>query len=129
MRMLHDVFGSLAPHPAERLSVLAMKKLPKFVERAKTILETNRAVLNDFYDSREDLQVGHSRFGTTSFPRLMRGNVDELYDLLTQNYDAAVVPGRFFESPQHFRIGMCADPSAFAGGVERLGQALDRLSS
>ena len=128
MRMLHDVFGSLAPHPAERLSVLAMTKLPKVIERARNILETNRVVLNDFYDSREDLQVEHSRFGTTSFPQLMRGNVDELYDLLTQN-DAAVVPGKFFESPQHFRIGMCADPSAFAGGVERLGQALDRLAS
>ncbi len=128
MRMLHDVFGSLAPHPAERLSAVAMTRLPKFIERAKNILETNRAVLNDFYDSREDLQVEHSRFGTTSFPRLMRGNVDELYDSLTQN-DAAVVPGKFFESPQHFRIGMCADPSAFAGGVARLGQALDQLSS
>jgi aspartate/methionine/tyrosine aminotransferase len=128
MRMLHDVFGSLAPHPAERLSVVALTKLPRFIERAKNILETNRVVLNDFYDSREDLQVEHTRFGTTSFPRLMRGNVDELYDLLTQN-DAAVVPGKFFESPQHFRIGMCADPAAFAGGVARLGQALDQLSS
>ncbi len=129
MRMLHDVFGALAPHPAERLSVLAMTKLPKFIERAKHILETNRVVLNDFYDSREDLQVEQTRLGTTSFPRLMRGNVDELYDLLTQKYDAAVVPGKFFESPQHFRVGLCADPSAFAGGVERLGRALDRLSS
>jgi hypothetical protein len=58
----------------------------------------------------------------------MRGNVDELYDLLVGKYDAAIVPGRFFESPQHFRIGMCAEPAAFAGGVERLGKALDELS-
>jgi hypothetical protein len=129
MLMLHDIFGALAPHPAERLSVLAMTKLPKFIERAKKILETNRVVLNDFYDSREDLQVEQSRLGTTSFPRLMRGDVDTLYDLLTQNYDAAVIPGKFFESPQHFRIGLCAEPTAFAGGVERLGQALDRLSA
>ena len=129
MRLLHDIFGALAPHPAERLSVLAMMKLPKFIERARNILETNRAVLNDFYDSREELKVEQSRFGTTSFPRLMRGNVDELYDLLVKKFDTAVVPGKFFESPEHFRIGMCADPSAFAGGVERLGQALDQLSS
>jgi aspartate/methionine/tyrosine aminotransferase len=129
MRMLHDIFGALAPHPAERLSVLAMTRLPKFIERARHILETNRAVLNDFYDSREELQVEQSRIGTTSFPRLMRGHVDELYDVLTRDYDAAVVPGKYFESPQHFRIGLCADPAAFAGGVERLGQALDRLSA
>jgi hypothetical protein len=38
------------------------------------------------------------------------------------------VPGRFFESPQHLRIGMCAEPELFAGGVERLGLALDELT-
>jgi aspartate/methionine/tyrosine aminotransferase len=58
----------------------------------------------------------------------MRGDVDDLYDLLTQKYETAMVPGKFFESPQHFRIGMCAAPNAFASGVERLGQALDQLS-
>src|SRR5881275_2085895 len=76
MRLLHDIFGALAPHPAETLSVLALKKLPKFIERAKSILETNRAVLNDFYDSREDLEAPRSRIGTTSFPRLLKGTVD-----------------------------------------------------
>ncbi|HYW70633.1 MAG TPA: aminotransferase class I/II-fold pyridoxal phosphate-dependent enzyme [Pyrinomonadaceae bacterium] len=129
MRLLHDVFGSLAPHPAETLSVVAMTNLPTFIERAQHILASNRAVLNDFYDSREDLQAGPSIFGTTSFPRLMRGHVDELYNLLIEKYETAIVPGRFFESPQHFRIGMCADPAAFAAGVARLGEALDQLSS
>ena len=129
MRMLHDIFGSLAPHPAERLSVVAMTRLPNFINRAKHILNTNRAVLNDFYDSREDLKVVRSELGTTSFSQLMRGDVDELYEVLTQKYDAAVVPGKFFESPQHFRIGMCADPAAFATGVECLGKALDQISS
>lgn len=127
MRLLHDIFGALAPHPAERLSALAMARLPHFIKRAKNILETNRAVLNDFYDSREDLQVEQSRFGTTSFPRLMRGEVEELYNALTQKYDTAIVPGKFFESPDHFRIGMCADPQLFAKGVDRLGTALDEL--
>ena len=128
MRLLHDIFGALAPHPAERLSVLALRKLPKFIDRAKTILETNRAVLNDFYDSREDLDVPRSYAGTTSFPRLLKGTVENLYTLLTEKYDTAVVPGRFFESPQHFRLGMCAEPAAFQTGVERLGRALDELS-
>jgi len=128
MRLLHDIFGALAPHPAERLSVLALSKLPKFIARAKNILETNRAVLNDFYDSREDLEAPRSRTGTTSFPRLLKGTVDNLYTLLTEKYDSAIVPGKFFESPQHFRIGMCAEPADFAAGVERLGRALDQLS-
>jgi hypothetical protein len=128
MRMLHDIFGALAPHPAERLSVVALTKLAKFTRRAKEILETNRTVLNDFFDSREDLQTVRSETGTTSFPRLLKGNVDNLYALLTEKYETAVVPGRFFESPQHFRVGMCAEPELFANGIERLGRALDQLS-
>lgn len=127
MRLLHDIFGSLAPHPTERLSVVALQKLPKFVARAKNILETNRAVLNDFLDSREDLNAVRSGTGTTCFPRLMKGSVDQLSDLLHAR-DTAIVPGRFFESPQHFRIGMCAEPEFFKGGIERLGAALDHVT-
>jgi aspartate/methionine/tyrosine aminotransferase len=129
MRLLHDVFGAVAPHPAETLSVLALSKLPKFVARAKSILETNRRVLNDFYDSREELKVPPTSQGTTSFPRLLKGRVDELWTLLNDKYDTAFVPGRFFESPQHLRIGMCAEPELFAEGVKRLGSALDELSA
>src|SRR5881275_1575092 len=127
MRLLHDIFGALAPHPAETLSVLAISKLPKFIERAKSILESNRAVLNEFLDSREDLKAVRTESGTTSFPRLLKGRVENLCDLLTKKYDTAVVPGRFFESPQHFRIGMCAEPQLFSEGVRRLGAALDEL--
>ena len=127
MRLLHDIFGALAPHPAERLSVVALSKLPKFIARAKRILESNRAVLNEFLDSREDLKAVRTESGTTSFPRLLKGRVENLYDLLTEKYDTAVVPGRFFESPQHFRVGICAEPELFSEGVRRLGKALDEI--
>ena len=129
MRYLHDVFGSLGPHPVERLSVHAMTRLPKFIARARQILDTNRAVLNDFLDTREELATTRHQEGTTCFPRLLKGQVDELSDLLHTKYDTAIVPGRFFESPQHFRIGMCAQPELFKTGVERLGLALDELSA
>lgn len=127
MRLLHDVFGAVGPQPSERLSVVALSKLQKCVARAKQILETNRTVLNDFLDTREDLQVVRTETGTTSFPRLLKGRVEDLSDSLNQKYETAIVPGRFFESPQHFRIGMCAEPELFKIGVERLGAALDEL--
>jgi len=129
MRLLHDIFGAVAPHPAERLSVLAMRKLPKFIARAKNILESNRAVLNDFLDSREELTAARSEIGTTCFPRLEKGSVDSLWTLLNDKYETAFVPGRFFESRQHLRIGMCAEPKLFEIGIERLGAALDELGS
>jgi aspartate/methionine/tyrosine aminotransferase len=127
MRLLNDVFGAVGPQPSERLSVVALKKLPKFIARAKGILEPNRAVLNDFLDSREDLRAVRTETGTTSFPLLLKGRVDDLSSLLHEKYDTAIVPGQFFESPQHFRIGMCAEPELFKEGVQRLGTALDEL--
>ncbi len=129
MRLLHDVFGAVGPHPAERLSVLALRKLPRFITRAKGILETNRALLNDFLDSREELTSKRSEIGTTSFPRLEKGNVDALWSSLYEKYDTAFVPGRFFESPGHLRLGICAEPELFATGIERLGKALDELAA
>ena len=129
MRLLNDLFGAVGPQPAERLSVVALAKLPEFITRAKTILESNRAVLSEFFDSREDLSVVRTNSGTTSFPLLMKGRVEDLCDLLHEKYDTAIVPGRFFESPRHFRIGMCAEPELFKIGVERLGAALDELQA
>lgn len=129
MRLLHDVFASIGPQPAERLSIVALRKLPKFIARAKKILDRNRAVLNDFYDSREELGGSRSQLGTTSFPRLLKGRVEDLWDLLYEKYDTSFVPGRFFESPEHLRIGMCCQPELFKIGVERLGAALDELQN
>jgi aspartate/methionine/tyrosine aminotransferase len=127
MRLLHDVFGAVGPQPSERLSVVALAKLPRIVARAKRILESNRAVLNEFLASREELEVVRTESGTTSFPRLLKGKVEDLYTVLHEKYDTGIVPGRFFESPQHFRVGMCAEPELFKEGVKRLGAALDDL--
>jgi aspartate/methionine/tyrosine aminotransferase len=127
MRLLNDIFGAVGPQPSERLSVVALAKLPRVIARAKRILETNRAVLSEFLDAREELKVVRTESGTTSFPRLLKGRVADLCAVLTEKYDTAVVPGYFFESPQHFRIGMCAEPALFKIGVTRLGMALDEM--
>lgn len=127
MRLLHDIFGAVGPQPSERLSVVALANLPRITDRAKRILESNRAVLNEFLDTREELQVVQTDSGTTSFPRLLRGKVEQLYTLLYEKYETGIVPGRFFESPKHFRLGMCAEPELFNEGVKRLGAALDSL--
>ena len=127
MRRLNDIFGEIGPHITERLSVIALSQLSKISARAKRILETNRATLNQFVDTRRDVDVVGTKFGTTSFPRLRNGDVESLCALLLEKYETALVPGRFFESPQHVRIGMCSQPEIFTAGIERLGRALDQL--
>jgi hypothetical protein len=122
---LNDLFGSVAAHPAELLSVLALDNLGRIGARARAILEANNRVLNEFYSTRKDLDAIPHEFGTTSFPRLGQGNVDEFCRLLREKYETSVVPGRFFEMPQHFRIGLGGETEALSEGLERLGRALD----
>jgi aspartate/methionine/tyrosine aminotransferase len=86
-------------------------------------------VLNDFLDSREELEGLPGELGTTSFPKLRKGRVEDLWNILYENYDTSFVPGRFFESPEHLRLGMCCQPELFNEGVRRLGAALDELKN
>jgi aspartate/methionine/tyrosine aminotransferase len=127
MWKLNDLFGVIPAHAAERLSVIALKNIEQIAERAKQLLETNRELINRFLDSREELEVVRPQFGTVLFPRLLRGNVDDLCNLLREKYETSVVPGRFFEMPDHFRIGIGCETETLVGGLERLGAALDEM--
>lgn len=127
MWRLNDLFGVIPPHAAEGLSCIALAHLDRVASHARLLLDTNRAALNSFLDSRADLEsIGHD-FGTVSFPRLKRGSVDDLCRLLREKYETSVVPGRFFEMPGHFRIGIGGETEMVAHGLERLGLALDDL--
>jgi len=127
IRRLDDIFAASAPNVMERLSVVAINQLPQIAARANAFLETNRQILNDFVITRDYVDVVPTRFGTTSFPLLRNADVDQICGLLIEKYETAVVPGRFFESPNHIRIGLCCQPENFREGISRLGNALDEL--
>jgi aspartate/methionine/tyrosine aminotransferase len=127
MWLLNDLFAATAVHAGERLSVIAMQQLPEIAERSKQLLDRNRQLLNDFLDTREDLEVIRPEFGTVMFPRVRRGTADELCRLLREKYETSVVPGRFFEMPAHFRVGISGDTNSLNAGLECLGKALDEI--
>ena len=127
MWRLNDLFGNIPAHPAERLSVIALQNLDIIASRAIALLEKNRPVLDQFLDSREDLKAVRPGVGTVVAPRLTRGSVDDLCVLLREKYETSVVPGRFFDMPDHIRIGIGCDSDMLAGGLDRLGAALDEL--
>jgi aspartate/methionine/tyrosine aminotransferase len=124
---LYDVFSGHNPYPAEALSMVAFDHLNRIRGRAQRILEANRPVMNTFLRERCDLECDIPEFGTCAAPRLKRGSVEALDQLLREKYDTAIVPGRFFEMPEHFRIGIGADPAMTHEGFRRLSAALDEL--
>jgi aspartate/methionine/tyrosine aminotransferase len=111
-------------HPAELLAVIVLDNLGRVRDRARALLETNRVLLNKFLSEHPELDCEPSRFGTTVFPRLKTGNTPEFVALLREQYETSVVPGEFFDYPQHFRIGFCGATETVRGGLERLSAAL-----
>jgi aspartate/methionine/tyrosine aminotransferase len=122
---LNDLFGVIAAHPAERLSVVAFRHLGQLRERAGRLLENNWKLLRDFLGSRADLEWVDPGFGTVVFPRVLYGRAEDLCRRLREKYQTTVVPGRFFEMPEHIRIGIGNATATVAGGLERLGAAVD----
>jgi len=125
MWLLNDLFASTPVHAGERLSVVAIEQLEEIGQRAKQLLDRNRQILNEFLDTREDLEVVRPEFGTVMFPRVRSGDSERLCRVLSEKYETSVVPGRFFELPAHFRIGITAETDVFEAGVKRLEKALN----
>jgi len=128
MWKLNDLFGATPVHIAELLSVIALDNLNRIAARTKFLLDTNRRCLNSFLDTRQDLECFRPRYGTTVFPRLRSGSVDDFCELLKKQ-ETSVVPGRFFEMRQHFRIGIGGEPEMTTEGLRRLGRALDEFGA
>jgi len=125
MWLLNDLFGAVAAHAAERMAVIAFDHLAQFRERARALLTANRVVIDAFLDSRSDLECFRPAAGTVFFPRLTHGDPQAFFQLLRDKYETSVVPGTFFEMPQHFRVGIGGETTGLRAGLERLGAALD----
>jgi aspartate/methionine/tyrosine aminotransferase len=125
--LLDDLFDVNMAHPAERLSVVVLQNFERLRKQARALLDTNTLLLNQFLSGREDLEVRPLEFGTTVFPRLLTGSVDEFCQLFRDKYEGTVVPGSFFEMADHFRIGIGGETEPLKASLERLGAALDEF--
>ena len=125
---LNDLFGSVAPHTAERMSVMAFDHLPQFRDRAAALIAANRPLLDAFLDSHDEIECFRPPFGGIVFPRLRNGDVGAFLKLLREKYETTAVPGHFFEMPEHFRLGFCGETANVRAGLERLSEALDEFA-
>ena len=124
---LNDLFAASPVHAGERLSLIALQQLSGIAEKARNRLDHHRQLLNQFLDGREDLESVRPAAGSIMFPRVKGGKAEDLFRLLREKYETTVVPGRFFESPDHFRIGLGGETENLQEGLRRLGAALDEL--
>jgi aspartate/methionine/tyrosine aminotransferase len=114
---------------AERLSVIALDNLDKLACRARALLQANRALLEDFFRSRDRIEVVWPEYGTVAFPRLKQGTVERLYSVCREKYETSFVPGSFFAMAEGLRVGIGVETSMLREALVRLGRALEEFVS
>jgi aspartate/methionine/tyrosine aminotransferase len=124
MRRLNDLYSATPVYPGILLSVAAFKHLNRLREKARRIVDADRKLLRDFLVQQSVLTAVWTDWGTTSFVQLPDGNADDFLERLREEFDTSAVPGRFFEMPDYFRIGMGMNTEMFAQGLDRIGRAL-----
>lgn len=127
MWRLNDLFAATPVHAGERLSVVALSQLAEIINHARERLDHNRKLLHEFLDGRDDLEAVRPPQGSIMFPRVREKTADKLIGLLRDKYETSVVPGKFFEMPAHFRIGLGGETETLVEGLDRLAGALDEL--
>ena len=127
MWRLNDLFGVNNAHQAETLSCFAFRHLDEISAGTAERLARNRALFNEFISSRGDLDCMIAEHGITAFPSWEGGDTERLDGLLRTKYDTSIVPGRWFEMPDRFRVGLGGPTEIVEEGLARIGSALDEL--
>jgi aspartate/methionine/tyrosine aminotransferase len=125
---LQDLLANNGVAPGEQLTVAAFKRLPAIRAHAHATLDPNLDRVRRFFERETRLEAVMPEGGNVVFPRLPRGiGSDALADRLLSRYSTLVVPGRFFESPRHFRISFGLRPELLERGLGNISRALDEL--
>jgi aspartate/methionine/tyrosine aminotransferase len=126
LRRTRDVVDNLASAPADRLAAFAFTRLPSLATRTRTLLGANLDRAKRFLALHPQLQVAVLPTSSVIFPRLAGTNDAEPFvQHLFSKHGVAVAPGRFFDSPDHFRVSVAGRTETLEAGLERIGRALN----
>jgi aspartate/methionine/tyrosine aminotransferase len=93
--------------PSEILALIALRARSTVLERTLAIVRDNLTLLDTFFARNQDLFTWvRPRAGSTAFPLLLRGAIDEFAANLTQDEGVLLLPASQFGYPgNHFRLG------------------------
>jgi aspartate/methionine/tyrosine aminotransferase len=125
---VNDLYENVRPFAPDWLAVRAFDRLPTLRARSRALLETNRQLFADWARGRDDLAFTLPPWGTTVCLRPTAADAARLCEELRTVHDVTVVPGHFFELPDHFRLALCTDTPVLREGLARLGECLRTCS-
>jgi aspartate/methionine/tyrosine aminotransferase len=125
LRRTRDVVDNLGSAPADRLAAFAFTRLPALADRTRTLLSGNLDRAKRFLALHPQLHVAVLPTASVTFPRLAgTDDAEPFVQRLFSTHGVAVAPGRFFDSPAHFRISLAGRTETLEAGLERIGRAL-----
>lgn len=124
LRQLNGLFTNSMAHPTERLAARAFDRADTLLAAGRARVEEHAKLVAGFVERNPRLSWVPPAAGTVGFVRLDTGRVDEFVDSLLSEHDTLVVPGRFFGTPDHFRIGWGMRAEILEEGLRRVERAL-----
>lgn len=93
--------------PSEILSLIALRNRDRVVGRTMEIVRSNLALLDDFFERNKDLfRWIRPRAGTTCFPEILRGSIDDFTTKLVEQEGVLLLPAsQFGYAGNNFRLG------------------------
>ena len=126
---INDVMTNNGVAPGEQMALAAFRNLRAIDARAHSRLEHNLSIVRRYLARESRLKAVVPEGGNVLFPRLPRGiDSDAFAAHLARHHSTLVVPGRFFESPRHFRISFGCAPARLRRGLDNISRALDRFA-
>jgi aspartate/methionine/tyrosine aminotransferase len=125
MRRIIDYTNVEGVFIGEKIALQMFGQLDEIKRKNKGILDNNKSLLKDLISSEKSLSWVEPADGVVCFPRIESGLTgDELASILRTDHDTAIVPGSFFEQPQHFRLGFGGNSKTLAEGLANIRKVL-----
>lgn len=125
MRRIIDYTNVEGTYVGEEIAYRMFGYLDVIKEKNRKLADRNKSLVRDLINQEPFLDWVEPADGVVCFPRIKSGLTgDELARRLRDDHDTAVVPGRFFEQPQHFRIGFGDDSNTLTKGLANIRKVL-----
>jgi len=123
MRRLNDLYGATAVFPANFSASLHSSSSTCFAKQAGASWKQIANCCAIFWRSSRPFLACQRTGAQRRLWRLSRscGSNDVFLERLQAQFETSAAPGRFFEMPDHFRIGMGVNTEMFAEGLSRIG--------
>jgi aspartate/methionine/tyrosine aminotransferase len=112
--------------PSVKLAARALEHRDTLAAQSRERLRENHALLADFLDERDDIRGFVPEGSSIAFLAHDRADGTELYETAEER-GILVVPGRYYENPDWFRITLGRHPDAMAEGLDALAAVCDDL--